>query len=229
MGILLQSMKYLLILTMLWVSCPTSWAEEEVSSEKPTVEFSDAAYVYKFTDREDHTFSERAGHLAFIFGLSTVLYPATQPDILKSENGSWRKYGQNFGRLVFDHDEQFWNYLVHPLSGSQKFLFFRTMGYSEMDAVMMTFFSAVLFEFTIEVYSEPASVQDLFNTPIIGAVLGIGIGKASHALLNSGSGIGKFFGHLINPSSFFFSGEKQAFLVPDIRPNTKSLRLVMEF
>jgi len=229
MGILLQSMKYLLILTMLWVSCPTSRAEDEAPPQEPSVESANPVYVYKFTDREDHTFTEKAGHLAFIFGLSTVLYPATQPEILKPENGSWKKYRNNFGRVVFDHDEPFWNYLIHPLTGSQKFLFFRTMGYSEMDSVMMTFFSAALFEFTIEVYSEPASVQDLFNTPILGAALGIGIGKASHALLNSGSGIGKFFGHLINPSSFFFSSEKQAFLVPDIRPNVKGLRLVMEF
>jgi hypothetical protein len=39
----------------------------------------------------------------------------------------------------------------------------------------MAAISSALFEFTVEVYTEPASVQDLYQTPILGSILGLGL------------------------------------------------------
>lgn len=157
------------------------------------------SYFYK--DRE-HTKQEVINDLGFVFGISIVAYPLTQWDTVRNE-GSWEQYRKNFGRIVFDRDEPFWNYMVHPYTGSQMFLYYRARSYSYSDSLALTFVSSTIFEFFIEVYTEPASVQDLYQTPVLGAVMGYGFEKLSMELLNNGGTISKFFGHLINPMTLF--------------------------
>jgi len=183
---------------------------------------------WQFREREITT-SDRLRDGAVVFGIAAVLYPITQPAILKGEIGSWRKYRQNFGTLVFDQDEPFWNFLVHPLSGSQMFLYYRGRGYREMDAVVMTALSTALFEFTIEIFSEPASAQDLFNTPVLGSILGYGIEKASFALLNSGTPTGEVVAHIINPTTLFSYHSARPRITPILTSRAKGINLVVDF
>ncbi|AYF45287.1 hypothetical protein BALOs_2289 [Halobacteriovorax sp. BALOs_7] len=159
------------------------------------------SYFYK--DRE-HTKQEFFEDLSFVFGLSLIAYPLTQWDTVKNE-GSLEVYRKNFGRIVFDRDEPFWNYMVHPYTGSQMFLYYRARSYSYSDSLALTFVSSTVFEFFIEVYTEPASVQDLYQTPVLGAVMGYGFEKLSMELLNNGGSVSIFFGHLINPMTLFSS------------------------
>ncbi len=95
----------------------------------------------------------------------------------------------------------------------------------------MTLIQSTLFEFTMEVYTEPPSVQDLYQTPVFGSILGFGIEKLSMKLLNSGSAIGKITAHIINPATLFnfFPGIK-ATVVPTIKKNKPiGLSLLMEY
>ena len=158
-------------------------------------------YQYTYIDR-DHTSAENWRHIGIIYGVSWILYPATQPSVF-FDQGSFRNYRRNFGHLVFDKDEPFWNWLVHPFSGSQLYLYYRANGYRRIDAMAMTFVSSTLFEFTVEIYTEPASIQDTYQTPVLGSILGVAIENLSLFLLNTGNFAGKFFGHLINPSTLF--------------------------
>jgi hypothetical protein len=169
-------------------------------------------YYYTYIDR-DHTTEENAKNIGAVYLISWGIYPLTQPDTFRKE-GSFSNYRENFGKLTFDQDEPFWNWFVHPISGSQLFLYYRANGYSRSQALAMSFISSTLFEFTVEIYTEPASVQDLYQTPILGAVLGVGIENLSMYLLNTGNAVGRFFGHVLNPSTLFWFYEGKVRMVP---------------
>ncbi|PIK15265.1 DUF3943 domain-containing protein [Halobacteriovorax sp. JY17] len=185
-------------------------------------------YQYTYIDR-DHTQRENLLNIAGVYGVSWLVYPLSQPETFFDE-GSFKKYGDNFGKLVFDQDEPFWNWIVHPASGSQLFLFYRANGYSRIDSLTMSFISSTLFEFTVEVYTEPASIQDLYQTPILGAVLGVGIENLSLYLLNTGNMFGRFLGHLMNPSTLFWYYEGKIQLLPTYNGKDKvGLYFSMDF
>lgn len=185
-------------------------------------------HFYGYKEKE-HTLKEDIGNLAVVYGITWVLYPITQPNVF-SETGSLDKYKDNFGKIVFDQDEPFWNWMVHPFSGSQLYLWYRAHGYSRIDSLTMSAISSTLFEFTVEIYSEPASIQDLYQTPILGAVLGVGLEKFSMYLLNTGNAMGIFFGHLLNFGTLFPFYEGKIIISPqlDTKGNT-GLSLYMTF
>lgn len=169
-------------------------------------------YYYTYADRE-HSSKENISHIAGIYGVSWLVYPLTQWDTFTND-GSFDEYKQNFGKLVFDQDEPFWNWIVHPYSGSQLYLYYRANGYSRTGSMAMTIVSSTLFEFTVEIYTEPASIQDLYQTPILGSVLGLGFETLSLYMLNSGNMMGKIFGHIINPMTLFWFYEGKMQLTP---------------
>lgn len=154
---------------------------------------------YAYHDR-DHTFKEIASTAGILYGLNWVGYYASQPDTFR-EKGSFRRYADNFGKVVFDNDEPFWNLQVHPLVGSQLYLFFRGKGYSQSQAVGMSALQSTLFEFLMEVYTEPASLQDLYQTPVLGGILGYGLEHLSLKLLNHRRKLWNVVGHILNPST----------------------------
>lgn len=195
--------------------------ENKVSSPK------NLKYYYTYIDR-DHTKEENYNNLVGIYAVTWVLYPLTQLSTVK-ENGSLRNYSHNFGKVVFDKDEPFWNWFVHPISGSQLFLYYRSRGYSRSEALTMSFISSSLFEFTVEIYTEPASVQDLYQTPVLGAVLGLGIEKFSMFLLNSGNAFGRVLGHAINPQTLFWYFEGKVKVYPAITKNQAGLNVFIDF
>lgn len=185
-------------------------------------------YRYTYIERK-HTKKESLKHIAAMYGVTWLIYPITQPDIVRKK-GSWSNYKNNFGKLVFDKDEPFWNWFVHPISGSQLYLYYRANGYSRIDSLGMAFISSTLFEFTVEIYTEPASIQDLYQTPVIGSFLGVGLENLSMYLLNSGNGLGKIIGHIINPSTLFWFYEGKVRLIPQTNFNNKhGLLFSMDF
>lgn len=173
-----------------------SYGEEALPETKPLKK------EFRYVDR-DISSSEALVHVGMVYGITWVLYPITQPDILLGKLGSKEEYQRNFGRLVFDQDEPFWNWFVHPISGSQAYLLYRGLGYTRKKAFFMTFVSSTLFEFTVEIYSEPASIQDLYQTPVFGSALGYGLELMSVSLINSDTGWQKAMGRMINPLSYF--------------------------
>lgn len=184
-------------------------------------------YHYSYIDR-DHTTKETLKHIAIMYGASWAVYPLSQPSVFKG--GSWKEYKRNFGQIVFDRDEPFWNWFVHPISGSQLYLYYRANGYDRINSLGLTFISSTLFEFTVEVYTEPASMQDLYQTPILGSLLGLGLENFSLYLLNTGNFVGRLFGHILNPSTLFPFYEGKVRIVPrtDFKSNG-ALYFVAEF
>ncbi|MDC1173973.1 DUF3943 domain-containing protein [Bacteriovoracaceae bacterium] len=185
-------------------------------------------YHYGYINRE-HSYSESAKHIAGIYGATLVLYPLTQPDVVRKK-GSFKVYKKNFGKLVFDRDEPFWNWFVHPISGSQLYLYYRANGYNRVDSLGMSFISSALFEFTVEIYTEPASIQDLYQTPVLGSVLGVGIESLSMYLLNTGNMLGRVLGHAINPTTLLWFYEGKVRIIPEYNlKNSGRLTLVVNY
>jgi hypothetical protein len=167
---------------------------------------------FGYVERE-HTTRETMGHIAALYGLTWVIYPLSQPKEFRNE-GSFKKWRNNFGKLTFDKDEPFWNWIMHPLSGSQLYLFYRANGYNRIDSFKLTFVSSTLFELTVEIYTERASVQDLFQTPVIGSILGLGLENFSMYLLNTGHTFGRFWGHALNPATLFWFYDGKQVITP---------------
>ena len=202
--------------------------ESEAETKEDEYRGRQPKYRYTYIDRR-HSTSESVKLIAAMYGVTWAIYPLTQPDVVKNE-GSFKKYKRNFGQLVFDQDEPFWNWFVHPLSGSQLYLFYRANGYSRSSALGMAFISSTLFEFTVEIYTEPASVQDLYQTPILGSVMGLGLEKLSLYLLNTGNPVGKVLGHILNPSTLFWFYEGKVLINPMVsRKGLQGLQLTMDF
>ncbi len=171
-------------------------------------------YKYTYKDRK-HTTKETSARVGILYVLGWASY-VTQPKAF-NDHGSFENYKNNLGKLVFDKDDPYWNWYVHPLSGSQLFLFFRANGYSRLDAFKLTILQSALYEFTTETYTEPASIQDLFQTPIIGSFLGVGLENLSLYFLNSGNKFYKVLGHIINPSTLFWFYEGKVEITPIVK------------
>jgi hypothetical protein len=182
------------------------------------------AYTEKSFDNSDRVF-----HLGVVYGISWALYPLFQPEVMMGDKGSWREYGENLGKTVYDQDEPFWNWIVHPISGSQLYLFYRAMGYARTDSFAMTFISSALFEYTIEIYSEPASYQDLYQTPVLGTAFGYGIELLSTELLNRPSKLAQFFGRVINPLSYIVDRDSFSAVPFTDFHSTHGVQLSLEF
>ena len=184
-------------------------------------------YTYGYVDR-DHSTKENLGHLGAMYLVSWIVFPLSQSRNFK-DYGGWKQYRKNFGDVVFDNDEPIWNWLGHTFSGSQFYLYYRANGYDPHGALVMTSISSALFEFTVETYTTPASVQDLYQTPVLGSLVGYGIEKLSMFLLNSGSAWMKVVGHIINPATMFWFYEGRVRLEPRYTQTEKGLFLSMDF
>lgn len=168
----------------------------------------------------EHEWGETARYVGLLYGASWVGYFATQPKTFL-ENGSPALYRENFGRAVlFDHDPPWYNWMIHPTTGSQLYLFFRARGYDRRSAFALTALQSFLFETTVEIYTEKASFEDMINTPVLGGVLGHGLELLSLHLLNRESKVARFFGYLVNPMALLglHEGAPRAVIVPGARP-----------
>ena len=162
---------------------------------------------FKIVERAQ-TQKEIVEQVGFVYSISLLLYGATQWDVIKRD-GSSKKYWDHFGEIVFDNDQPVWNWYVHPFSGSLIFQYYRFKGHNKRDATLYTFISSALFEFTGEIYTEPSSMQDLYQTPIFGAVVGLAFENISIYLHNLDNPVASFFGYVFNPFFLFEKNEQE--------------------
>jgi hypothetical protein len=72
----------------------------------------------------------------------------------------------------FDNDRFYFNYIAHPIDGSEFYLTARNRNLSWWQSLSYAAAVSTSFELFIESAYERASWQDLFITPVSGAVLG---------------------------------------------------------
>lgn len=176
-----------------------------------------------------HSFGESAAYVGGLYAINVVGYLATQQTAIRTE-GSWHRYGSNLFKITrADYDTWNFNWGTHVVTGAVTNLFYRSRGYSRLDSLLMTALQSALFEFTIEVYTEPASLEDLVNTPILGAVVGTFLEWASFSLLNTDSGFLHGVGHVLNPFTLFGLHEGEVQIKPDLEKDKKGVALQWHF
>jgi hypothetical protein len=134
---------------------------------------------------------------------------------LPTEVSGWQKptfYGlkRNFTHGPnFDYDHDYFNYVFHPYDGSEFYLIARNRKLTWWQSFAYGVAVSTSFEFLIESAYEGASWQDLWITPVSGAVIGELRWQAKKALEDPGTGkptstVGKILYVVIDPVDAIF-------------------------
>ncbi len=74
---------------------------------------------------------------------------------------------------VWDKDDHYLNYIMHPYFGGTYYTVARHSGFNEFESFLYSFAMSTFFwEYGVEAFAEVPSAQDIIVTPLFGAVLG---------------------------------------------------------
>ncbi|MCP4138146.1 MAG: DUF3943 domain-containing protein [bacterium] len=169
---------------------------------------------FRHVIREDISGSERLITFGLIYTVQWGSYLISQWETLH-EHGSFKNWYTNMYQPHFDRDSYDYNLIYHTITGAYYFLFFRSRGYTKGASLMWSFLAQFLFEFTVETATEQPSFQDLYQTPVLGAIIGMILESASNALLSTDYVAAHVLGYILNPfailpfSSYEVSGGVQ--------------------
>lgn len=87
---------------------------------------------------------------------------------------------------VWDKDKWIFNFVLHPYGGAAYYMSARTQGCNALQSFLYGFgVSTVFWEYGIEAFNEIPSYQDLFITPIVGAIMGEAFYKLKRQILHN--------------------------------------------
>jgi hypothetical protein len=89
-----------------------------------------------------------------------------------SYDNPWEKWWENVNDAQMDPDGVFYNYISHPYWGATYYIRGRERG---LDRAQSFYFAALLstiYEYGMESFFEPVSIQDLIITPVLGSLVG---------------------------------------------------------
>lgn len=165
--------------------------------------------VYKPEGREKVPGKEKFLNFGAVYLSQWAFYLYSQEDVIR-EHGSFHNYYNNALGPRFDKDSFEYNIFKHSLVGNYYYLFYRSRGYTEKNSFFWSFMSSLAFEFTIETATEKPSYQDIYQTPVFGAVVGIGFEKLSFYFHEWETWYGSLLGFIVNPMTLIpqFAREK---------------------
>ncbi len=74
---------------------------------------------------------------------------------------------------VWDKDDHYLNYIMHPYFGGTYYTVARHSGFNEFESFLYSFAMSTFFwEYGVEAFAEVPSAQDIIVTPLFGAVIG---------------------------------------------------------
>ena len=88
------------------------------------------------------------------------------------DNVAVSKWRYNVTHPVWDDDEPYLNYGLHPYWGAAYYIRGRERGLTRWQSLGYSALLSSLYEFGAEAFFEPVSYQDLIVTPLIGSLLG---------------------------------------------------------
>ena len=92
-----------------------------------------------------------------------------------AKNNIFTRWWDNVQRPHWDTDSFAVNYIGHPYFGSTYYVRARERGFGEFDSFIYSALASAMYEFGTEALFERPSYQDLFVTPIGGALLGLAL------------------------------------------------------
>ena len=110
------------------------------------------------------------GYQALVVGVLYAL-PDEQTRFDKNSAG-FSKWRENVTNPVWDDDEPYLNYVLHPYWGATYYIRGRERGLSRSQSLGYSALLSTLYEFGAEAFFEPVSYQDLIVTPLAGSLLG---------------------------------------------------------
>ena len=167
-----------------------------------------------------HGLDEVAFDAGFLYGIHWAGYFYLFK--IKHDNGGkLADYHENFmfKRLQWwDGDSFWWNFVGHPYTGSQTYLYYRARGYGKKESFWGSFTASFLFESTIEVMQEGFSFNDAVVTPVLGYVVGNILESVSIKWIKQKSPLKRLAARILNPSLNFsyYEGVK---VVPAVTMN----------
>lgn len=138
------------------------------------------------------------GQVSAMYAGQWAYYLLSQTEALGQE-GSFRNWYSNPASPHFDKDFYDFNLVRHTLAGSFYYGYYRAFGDTRQRSLALSTVSVLLFEFTIEVATERPSWQDVYQTPVLGTLLGMGLEDLSLACLRSSWRPVRVLGYVFNP------------------------------
>lgn len=158
----------------------------------------DTRPLYLPRERDKLSTNETVVNFGAVYSVQWLYY-LTDQKVQIREHGSFENWIQYPLRPHFDKDSFDYNIFKHSITGSYYYHWYRSRGYDERRAFMWSFISSLTFEFTIETITERPSYQDIYQTPVFGAVLGIGVEKAARYFHSLDTWYGHTLGYILNP------------------------------
>jgi len=160
---------------------------------------------------------------------SWSFYLVDQNSIIK-DHGSFENWFTNPTKPHFDRDSFDYNIFKHSLAGASFYLWFRSRGYEVQNAFIWTFLTSLAFEFTIETVTERPSYQDIYQTPVFGTVLGIGVEKLSRYFHSWDNWLGHGLGYITDPFTLIpQQKEIDLSVIPVIDANKQGLYITYRY
>ncbi len=171
---------------------------------------------------------EKLRNFGVMYGLQWLVYVATQGEIIRRD-GSLSNWTQNPWATHFDRDSFDYNIFKHAVSGQYYFQYYRSLGYLEREAFTWAFISSLAFEYTIETVTEAPSWQDIYQTPVYGSILGMGLERLSFFFLSQSSWPSHVLGYILNPFSLLPDSTYGLSVVPTIDGNQSGVLVSWRF
>lgn len=104
---------------------------------------------------------------------AVYLMPTSVSNWDKSEvNNIAERWRENVSNPVWDSDNAFINYVLHPYWGATYYIRGRERGLDKGQSFLFSVTLSTLFEYSLEAIFEPVSLTDLIVTPIAGSLIG---------------------------------------------------------
>ncbi|HEX21881.1 MAG TPA: DUF3943 domain-containing protein [Chromatiales bacterium] len=91
----------------------------------------------------------------------------------EKETNQLKRWRDHVTKPVWDGDDFYINYILHPYWGATYYTRGRERGLSRTGAFWFSVLQSSLYEFGAEAFFEPPSIQDLIVTPVLGSLLGM--------------------------------------------------------
>jgi hypothetical protein len=108
---------------------------------------------------------------------------------------------------VWDTDHYYWNYVIHPMTGSWIYLMERNHGRSPIRGFLLSTAASIGWEYGFEALIEQPSIQDLIVTSPVGSLIGELSYRATLAMKRNGfNGVERVVLTVINPAYVVTNG-----------------------
>ena len=142
---------------------------EKTSSETGPKERSEPQRDWKGIGRDTAFF---LGYQVVFAGFLYLLPESVSKWDQDQKNTTVKQWSHNVTKPVWDKDDWWINYLWHPYFGATYYIRARERGFGEFGSFWYSALLSALYEFGIECFFEPPSIQDLIFTPVGGIVIG---------------------------------------------------------